>query len=171
MPQSMGVADEPAQRAGVEPAAACAEEERVLRAARELGTGLADVARQPVRRLLTERHGAFLAALAADVHELLVEVDVGEVEVDRLAASQSGGVDELDQGAVAERERAVAVERIEDAVDLADLRRVREPSRATGSGTRAAPSVNRSSERTAASLRAIVAGASLRGRARPSSAM
>ena len=38
------------------------------------------------KRFLTERHDALLPALAADVDELLLEVDVLEVEVDRLGA-------------------------------------------------------------------------------------
>ena len=46
----------------------------------------------------------------AHVHELLLEVDVAQVEADRLRAAQARRVDELDERAVAEPERAVAVE-------------------------------------------------------------
>ena len=74
--------------------------------------------------LLAERDRALLAALAADEHELLLEVDVGEVEPHRLRASQAGGVDELEQGTVAERERLVASDQLEQAIDLVGLRRL-----------------------------------------------
>ena len=83
------------------------------------GAGVAEVARHPVRRFLAERHDAVLAALAAaDVHELLLEVDVAEVEPDRLGAAEARGVDELDERAVAQRERALALEGGELPVDL-----------------------------------------------------
>ena len=128
--EPVGVGDEPAERARVETAAARGEEERVLRAAGELRARVAQVAREPERGLLAERDGALLPALAAHVHELLLEVDVGEVEVDRLAAAQAGRVDELDERAVAQCERAVARERLEQAVDLVGLRCVRQAARA-----------------------------------------
>jgi hypothetical protein len=44
----------------------------------------------------------------ANVHVLLLEVDVGEVETDRLGATEAGGVDELDERAVPEGERPFA---------------------------------------------------------------
>ena len=71
-----------------------------------------------MRRLFAERHHAFLAALAANAHVLLLEVDVAEVEADRLRAAEPGRVDELEQGAVAQAERSVAVERVDDRLDL-----------------------------------------------------
>ena len=126
--EAVRVGDEPAERARVEPPAPGGEEERILGAAGELRTSLADVAAQPVGRLFPERHGSLLAALAADVEQLLLEVDVAEVEVDRLAAPQPRRVDELDQGTVATASRALAVERFEDAVDLVGLRRVGKPA-------------------------------------------
>jgi len=43
---------------------------------------------QQLRRALAERHDAVLRALSpADVHELLVEVDVAQVEADRLGGA------------------------------------------------------------------------------------
>ena len=85
----------------------------------ELGPRLAQVAGEPERRLLAERDDALLAALAAaDVHELLLEVDVAEVEADGLGAAQPGGVDELDERAVPQRDRPVSLERLERALDL-----------------------------------------------------
>jgi hypothetical protein len=76
---------------------------------------LVQVAREQVGRLLAERHDPLLAALAADVELLAVEVDVGEVEPDRLRRAEARGVHELDERAVAQRERAVALERLERA--------------------------------------------------------
>jgi hypothetical protein len=74
---------------------------------------------EPERRLFAEGHDALLAALgAADVYELLVEVDVGEVEPHRFCAAQAGGVDELDERAVSQRDRTVSLERLEHALDL-----------------------------------------------------
>ncbi len=90
------------------------------------GRASTHVAREPERGLLAQRDGALLPALAAYVHELLFKVDVGEVEVDRLAAAQAGRVDELHERAVAQCERAVARERLEQAVDLVGLRCVRQ---------------------------------------------
>ena len=61
--QPMRVGGQAAKRRGVEPPAAGREEERVLGAARELRPRLAQVARDPVRRLLAERHDAVLRPL------------------------------------------------------------------------------------------------------------
>ncbi len=63
----------------------------------QLGPAVAEVETEAVRGLLAERHDALLAALAADVHRLAVEVDVPEVEPHRLVAAEARRVDELDQ--------------------------------------------------------------------------
>ena len=132
VPQAMRVRAEAAQRRGVEPPAAGREEERVAGAAGELRPRPAQVARDPERRLLAERYDAVLRALAgADVDELLLEVDVAEVEPDRLGGAQAGRVDEFDERAVAEGERAVALEAGERPLDLVPSRRVRQPPRAS----------------------------------------
>ena len=180
VPQPVRVREQPPERARVEPPAARGDEQRVLGAVDELRAAVVQVEPQPVCGLLAERDDALLAALAPDVDRLLLEVDVAEIEVDRLAAAQPGRVDELEQRAVAER-RAGRRPRTDRAP-----RRPRRTSGASGrrrarlgpscaSGTRPAPSANRSRARTAASLRAIVAGASLLGsrpgRAAPSSAV
>ena len=89
--------------------------------------GLAQVAGDGERGELAERHDALLRALAAHPHELLVEVDVAEVETDRLGAPEAGGVDELEDRPVAERERAVAGESLDEVLDLLLLRRLRQP--------------------------------------------
>src|SRR5919198_4141867 len=98
----MGMREQAAERRRVEPAPARGDEQRVFRAAHELWPRVAEIEREPVRCFLAERNDALLPALAANVHLLLLEVDVREVEVDRLAAAQARGVHELEQGAVAE---------------------------------------------------------------------
>ena len=90
-----------------------------------VGSRVAQVAGDVVRGLLAERDDALLAALAVDVQRLALEVDVREVEADGLGAPQPRGVEELEQRAVAERERGVAVHQLEQLVDLRLLRRVR----------------------------------------------
>ena len=62
---------------------------------------------------------------------LLLEVDVAEVEADCLRAPEARRVDELQQGAVAQGEGAVAAARgLDQVVDLGGLRRLREPAAA-----------------------------------------
>src|SRR5262249_50779833 len=55
-------------------------------------------------------HRAVLAALALDAHELLLEVDVAEIEIDGFAAAQACGVHELAECAVSQAERTIALE-------------------------------------------------------------
>src|SRR5262249_15382667 len=69
-----------------------------------------------------------LAALAAHVDGLGVEVDVREVEPHRLVTAQAGRVDELDEGAVAELERLLTREGRQRPLELVDLRRLRQPA-------------------------------------------
>src|SRR5947207_2171662 len=89
VPEPMRVGDDPPQRARVEPAAAGGEEECVVRFLRKRWPGLAQVAAEPERCLLAEWDDPVLAALAAaNVHELLLEIDVGEVEPHRLGTPQ-----------------------------------------------------------------------------------
>src|SRR5439155_9871161 len=95
VPETVWVREESPERARVETAAAGGEEERVLGPARELRTRLPQVDGDAVRRLLAERHDPLLVALAADVDELLLEVDVGEVEVDGFLGAEPRRVDEL----------------------------------------------------------------------------
>ena len=59
----------------------------------------------PPRGLLAERDEPLLAALAAHVDVLPVEVDVTEIERDRLGRAKPARVDELDERGVPERER------------------------------------------------------------------
>src|SRR5262249_53559668 len=81
-------------------------------------------------RLLAKRYRSFLAALAVNVEELLLEVDVAEVEIHRLAAAQAGRVDQLREGAVPEPEWAFRLEPREYGVDFGRLGRVGQAPRA-----------------------------------------
>src|SRR5258708_33087537 len=118
VPQLVRMRRDAPQRARVEPPAARGDKERVLGAAHELRPCVAQIDTHRPRGFLTERDDALLAALAAHVDELLLEVDIGEVETDGLRAPQAGGVDELDERAIAKRERAVAGECVRRLLDL-----------------------------------------------------
>ena len=83
--QTVRVRRDPPERARVEPPAAHGEKQRVLCGAfREQWPSRRQVARDRPGSLLAERDDALLAALAADEHVLLLEVDVAEVEGHRL---------------------------------------------------------------------------------------
>src|SRR3954469_7088318 len=130
MTQAMRVLDESAQGRRVEASPARGDEQRVLGAARELGSCVAEVARDEQCRLFAERDDAVLAAFAfAHVYALLLEVDVAEVEADRFGGAQPGRVDELDECGVPETERPVARDRLDELLDLALLGRVRQATR------------------------------------------
>ena len=146
VPEAVRVRDEPPQRRGVQPPPAGREEERVLGAARELRARLVQVARDEVRRLLAERHDAVLRALAAaHVDELLLEVDVAEVESDRLGAAEPGRVDELDAArgfaarAPRRRRTTSTIRSTSSSFGASGSRRGRFGARAA-SGTRSGPS-------------------------------
>jgi len=125
----MRVGEQAAQRARVEATPADGKEERVLCATRELRATVAEVARHQPCGLLAERDDPLLAALPADVYELLVEIEVREVEVDRLLRAQAGRVDELHQRLVPGSQRPVAAERVELAVELVRAGRLGQPPR------------------------------------------
>src|SRR5436309_15936421 len=120
--QPVRVRDEPPERRRVEPLAARREEERVLCAACELRSRLAQVARDERCRLLAEWDDAILPALPlTNVHVLLLEIDVSKVETDGLGGPQAGRVDELEESDVTEPERSLGVDRVDDRLHLALL--------------------------------------------------
>src|SRR5262249_56463866 len=121
--QSMRMREHPANRRRVEPPSARGDEERVLGAADEVRTRIVQVTRDAERGFLAERDDALLAALPEHADLFLLEVDVAEVESDRLVAAQSRGVHELDERAVPDRQRVGAFLRIEVALELALRRR------------------------------------------------
>jgi hypothetical protein len=59
------------------------------------------------------------------VDEFLLEVDVAEIEADRLHAAQACGVDELDERTVAQGERPVALQPRQQRVDFHGPGRIR----------------------------------------------
>ena len=87
--QSMRMREHSAHRRGVEAPTTRGHEERVLSAVDERGARVLQVPRDAVRGLLAERNDAFLSTFAADSHVLLLEVDVAEVEADRLVTPQA----------------------------------------------------------------------------------
>ena len=127
MAQSVGVPEEPPHGARVQPAAAHGQEDRVVRIRGQGGPPELEVAREVRCGLLAERHDPLLAALAAHVDDLAVEVDVAKVERDGLRTAEPGGVEELEERAVPQREGRLAVDDLEDLLDLCRLGRVREP--------------------------------------------
>src|SRR5262245_29684700 len=118
MAETVRVPKEPANGARVEPTSARGEEDGVVRTCGQLGPPGLEVAREVKRGLLAERHDALLASLASHVHDLAVEVDVSEVERHGLLAPQPGGVEEFEQGTVAQRKRRCALDDPEQLVDL-----------------------------------------------------
>src|SRR5438132_13157279 len=118
VPEPVRMPHEAAQRARVETPPAHGEEERILRATCELRSRVPQIERDAVRGFFAERDDPLLASLAADVHGLLLEVDVREVQADGLRTAQASGVDELDERAIPGRDRAVAVQVLDDGLDL-----------------------------------------------------
>src|SRR5687768_15026942 len=93
------------ERARVEPPPPGGKEDRVHRLACELRPRLVQVAGEPVRRLLAQRNHALLAAFASHMDLLPLEIDVRQVQIDRLPATEAGRVHELHEGAVAQTQR------------------------------------------------------------------
>ena len=91
-------------------------------------------ASEPVERDVADRHEPLLVALADDPHEGAVDREVLAVEADRLADPQARGVQELEQGPVAQgvtgavpagsSRRLVAAGGLQQALDLVDGQRL-----------------------------------------------
>src|SRR4051794_18731503 len=127
----MGVPKQPSQGAGVQAATSRRDEEGVLGPLGKLGPGFAEIARHPVPCLLAERNDPLLVALAADVDVLLLEVDVTEIEVDGLTASEAGGVDQLGERSVSQPQGALGFQSGQLCVDLPGLWHLGKPAPAT----------------------------------------
>ena len=67
----------------------------------------------------SERDDPLLVPLAEAPNDAVVQVDPAAVEPHRLADPEPGSVEELDQGAVAERSWSRPVRRLDQALDLA----------------------------------------------------
>src|SRR5262249_6773690 len=69
---------------------------------------VAEIRADDTARAAADRHDAFLVALAEHAHDTVFQVEVAELEPDRLADADAGGIEHLEQRAVALAERAVA---------------------------------------------------------------
>jgi hypothetical protein len=135
VPEPVGVGEEAPQRRRIERLPAHGEKESVSRVARECRSRVLEVEAEPMRSLLAERHNPLLLALAAHPHELLLEVDVGEREVDRLLGAQARRINEFEQGTVPQAQRVVPVHLVEELVSLRRARRIRKtPPAPAGQG-------------------------------------
>ena len=76
--------------------------------------------------LATQRHQALLVALPDAADDALLEIDAPTLEADRLAHAQAGSIEKLEQSPVAQRPRAHAVRRLDQALDLAWSERARQ---------------------------------------------
>ena len=82
------------------------------------GTRLGLVALDPAARLLPERHQALLAPLAEAGDETQLEVQVRGAQPDQLRDAQAGGVEHLEDGAVAHAQRRAGVRRRQQRLHL-----------------------------------------------------
>ena len=176
--QAVRVRDEPAQRRGVQAAAVRREEQRVVRAAGELGPRVAEIPRDEERGLLAERDrrdpsrpcpGGRGRAPARSRRRR------GRARPPRRCATRPSRPARRARGseaAAGRRRRAPSsTSPISRSFGASGRCRVRARPERRVRARAPAPSVKRSSARTAASLREIVAGASRPpGRPRPSSA-
>src|SRR5258706_3808599 len=89
---------------------------------------------QDVDRDLADRHEALLVALADDPDECPIEREVLEVEPERLRDSQAGGVQQLEEGPIAEAWviRVVRARRVQQPLDLGDGEGLGQESRHPG---------------------------------------
>jgi hypothetical protein len=94
--------------AGQRPAAEVDEQLRLVALADQLRPAAAQVAGDRGDRLATERHQPFLRALAAGPQQALAQIDIAQLQPDRLRGPQPTGVHRLQQRPVAERRRLVA---------------------------------------------------------------
>ena len=123
---------DPANTAGVEAAAAHANPQCVSRGgAGELWSAPLQVGRNRALCLVPNRHVAFLVALANDPEKCAI-FDVGDDECGQLGNADSGGVEQLQNGAIAEHERVLAVELVEQPAERACRDRLGEPAWLSG---------------------------------------
>src|SRR3954447_18630887 len=90
------------------------------------------VAAKRLSRLTADRNDPLLAALADDAHEAVVQVDRGTLEADGLRHAQARAVQQLDEGAVAQRPRRDTGGGVDQPLGLAGRKRLRQPTRAAG---------------------------------------
>src|SRR4030095_7590546 len=82
------------------------EQPRTAAFAEENGTCVSQISAHPGRRLIAERHDALLAALAGACQIGGFQIDVAGPQRNQFRHTQAGGVQQLDERAVAEATRA-----------------------------------------------------------------
>ncbi len=113
--------------------AARGHEHRVGRArAENLAARLAQVARQPIVRLLAERHEPLLEPLAHRAYDALVETDLDRLQIDELRHAQTARVHEFEHRSIAQPERRFDVGGVEQRFDLRLRECRRHPHRLLG---------------------------------------
>ena len=100
----------------------------------ELAAAALEVPAQRGRRLVSERHDALLAALAADDDLGLGRLHVPEPQRHQLHAAQAAPIQQLHDEPVAQRERIRAFGGRDQGVDLAQTQHSREPAAAARAG-------------------------------------
>src|SRR5204863_8021517 len=94
--------------AGERAAAEVDEELRLEPRADELGSAASHIALDRARGLAAERHRTVLRALAVRAQEAAADVDVSDLQPDRLGRAQPASVHDLEQRAVAQRDLVAA---------------------------------------------------------------
>ena len=108
------------------------EQMRLGRPSRAAGTAALQVHPQRLERGLSDRHHALLGALPARAQDALLDVHVHQLEPDRLRGAQAAGVQQLEQGAVAQRRWLGAARLREQLLDLAAGQYLRQLAPAPG---------------------------------------
>src|SRR3954468_1175092 len=107
-------------------AAVVDEQPRLVVVADQLRAAAAEVGAERPRGGGADRHHPLLGALAAGAQDARFEVEVADLEVDRLGGAQAAGVHDLQQRAVAERGRLGALRLGEQLRDLVAREHLRE---------------------------------------------
>ena len=84
----------------------------------KLGAGVGKIVRNPVGGFLPQRHDALLVAFAYGVDEAALEVDFADFELHRFGNAQAAGVNQLEQGFIAQAVGGGDVGGGEQGVDL-----------------------------------------------------
>ena len=115
-----GAADPVAQEAGADAFSITGKEKGAATLRRiEQGPGFLDVEAQPAQGALARRHHAILAALPfSDREQAALAVEVVEIEPRAFGAPDAGGVEGLEDGAVADAQRIGDVGHVQHGVDF-----------------------------------------------------
>src|SRR5918996_6034221 len=91
----------------------------------EVGAAAGEVAAEGLSSLRPQGDDSLLVPLPDAADEPALEVDAAPLEPDRLGDAQPGAVEELDEGAVAQRARRDPVGRVDQALDFGERKRPR----------------------------------------------